>query len=162
PHEDLPDSADGDQLSLTESAVMRVTRLEAGAETPIVEFRGVSKKFGSKVVLDNVDLAVQRGEVLVILGGSGAGKAVSLRELNGLDHPDSGRVLVDGTDISDLDEEQLGSVRRKVGMLFQSGALFDSMSVFENIAFALREHTSLDEQGIARRVGEVLGFVNLG
>src|SRR5262249_54601036 len=78
------------------------------------------------------------------------------------DHPDAGRVLVDGEDITDFAEEELGGVRRKVGMLFQSGALFDSMTVFENVAFALREHTQMEEDAISARVVEVLGFVNLG
>jgi phospholipid/cholesterol/gamma-HCH transport system ATP-binding protein len=142
---------------------MRVVRLDQVADLrPVIEFKGVTKKFGSKLVLDNVDLGVRRGEVLVILGGSGTGKSVSLRQMNGLDHPDSGQVFVDGVDISHFDEDQLGPIRRKVGMLFQGGALFDSMTVFENIAFALREHTSMSERDIVHRVGEVLGFVNLG
>ena len=144
---------------------MRVLRedLERDGLLPVVEFRGVSKAFGSKKVLDRVDLVVRRGEVLVILGGSGTGKSVSLRQMNGLDHPDEGQVLVDGVDISQFTEEQLGPVRRKVGMLFQGGALFDSMTVFENVAFALREHKpDLPEEKVAERVYEVLGFVNLG
>jgi phospholipid/cholesterol/gamma-HCH transport system ATP-binding protein len=128
----------------------------------IIEFRGVTKAFGTNAVLDAVDLSVYPGEVLVILGGSGSGKSVSLRQMNGLDHPDEGRVLVEGEDITDLSEEALGHVRRKVGMLFQGGALFDSMSVFENIAFALREHTEMSDADIEARVVEVLGFVNLG
>jgi phospholipid/cholesterol/gamma-HCH transport system ATP-binding protein len=132
------------------------------AAAPIIEFRGVSKAFGRKVVLDHVDLAVRAGEVLVILGGSGTGKSVSLRQMNGLDHPDEGRVTVNGEDISDLSEDELGGVRKKVGMLFQGGALFDSMTVFENVAFALREHTTMSEAEIEARVVEVLGFVNLG
>jgi phospholipid/cholesterol/gamma-HCH transport system ATP-binding protein len=129
---------------------------------PIIEFKQVSKRFGSKVVLDAVDLTVYRGEVLVILGGSGTGKSVSLRQMNGLDHPDSGRVFVDGDDITDLAEDELGDVRRKVGMLFQMGALFDSMTVYENVSFALHEHTQMAEPDVEARVVEVLGFVNLG
>ncbi len=129
---------------------------------PIIEFRGVSKRFGQKIVLDHVDLTVRQGEVLVILGGSGTGKSVSLRQMNGLDHPDEGRVLVNGEDITDFAEEEMGGVRKKVGMLFQGGALFDSMTVFENVAFALREHTKMSEAEIEARVVEVLGFVNLG
>ncbi len=129
---------------------------------PVVELRGVSKAFGEKVVLDAVDLAVTRGEVLVILGGSGTGKSVTLRHMNGLTHPDSGEVFVDGAEVSSLSEEELGPVRRKVGMLFQMGALFDSMSVFENVAFALWEHTAMTEAEVEARVREVLGFVNLG
>ena len=129
---------------------------------PVVELRAVSKAFGEKVVLDAVDLTVARGEVLVILGGSGSGKSVTLRHMNGLTHPDSGEVLVDGLSVSGLAEEELGPVRRKVGMLFQMGALFDSMTVFENVAFPLWEHTGMTEAEVAARVTEVLGFVNLG
>lgn len=132
------------------------------AAEPIIEFRGVTKAFGPHVVLKQVDLDVRRGEVMVILGGSGTGKSVSLRQMNGLDHPDEGHVLVDGLEITDLSDDELGDVRRKVGMLFQGGALFDSMSVFENVAFALREHTRMTEEEIEARVVEVLGFVNLG
>ena len=128
---------------------------------PVVELRGVSKAFGSKVVLDAVDLSVRRGEVLVILGGSGTGKSVTLRHMNGLTHPDAGEVLVDGVEVSRLPEEDLGPVRRKVGMLFQMGALFDSMTVFENVAFALWEHTAMTDSEVGARVREVLGFVNL-
>jgi len=155
----------GAQLTISETLVMRVLRedLERDGTLPVVEFKGVSKAFGSKKVLDRVDLVVHRGEVLVILGGSGTGKSVSLRQMNGLDHPDEGKVFVDGVDISTFTEEQLGPVRRKVGMLFQGGALFDSMTVFENVAFALREHKpDLSEEKVAERVYEVLGYVNLG
>ncbi|HQP84686.1 MAG TPA: ATP-binding cassette domain-containing protein [Thermoanaerobaculia bacterium] len=129
---------------------------------PVVELRAVSKAFGEKVVLDAVDLAVARGEVLVILGGSGSGKSVTLRHMNGLTQPDAGSVFVEGVEVSRLAEEELGEVRRKVGMLFQMGALFDSMTVFENVAFALFEHTTMTGEEIAARVVEVLGFVDLG
>jgi phospholipid/cholesterol/gamma-HCH transport system ATP-binding protein len=148
--------------TLSETAVMRVLRTGMPAGAPIIEFKGVSKAYGSKHVLDKVDLEVRRGEVLVILGGSGTGKSVSLRHMNGLEQPDAGEVWVDGEEISGLPEESLVAVRKKVGMLFQSGALFDSMTVFENVAFALREHTSWPEDRISGRVAEVLGFVNLG
>ncbi len=134
----------------------------ATAPPPVIELRGVSKSYGGTVVLDAVDLAVRRGEVLVILGGSGTGKSVSLRHMNGLEHPDSGEVVVDGTAISHLSEDELVPVRRKVGMLFQMGALFDSMTVFENVAFALWEHTRMTEDEVAARVREVLGYVDLG
>jgi len=129
---------------------------------PVVELRAVSKAFGEKVVLDAVDLAVARGEVLVILGGSGSGKSVTPRHMNGLTQPDAGSVFVEGVEVSRLAEEELGEVRRKVGMLFQMGALFDSMTVFENVAFALFEHTKMTGEEIAARVTEVLGFVDLG
>ena len=128
---------------------------------PVVELRAVSKAFGEKVVLDAVNLTVARGEVLVILGGSGSGKSVTLRHMNGLTQPDAGEVFVEGVEVSRLAEEELGEVRRKVGMLFQMGALFDSMTVFENVAFALWEHTKMTDAEVAARVEEVLGFVNL-
>ena len=128
---------------------------------PFVEFRDVQKAYGSKVVLRGASLKVYRGEVLVILGGSGSGKSVTLRHMLGLEAPDSGRVIVEDEDITDLPEEELYRVRKKFGMLFQSGALFDSMTVFENVAFPLREHTEMSEEEIARAVREKLELVNL-
>lgn len=126
-----------------------------------VEFRDVNKAYGNKQVLRGADLKVYRGEVLVILGGSGSGKSVTLRHMLGLEAPDSGRVIVEDEDITDHPEEELYRVRKKFGMLFQSGALFDSMNVFENVAFPLREHTEMSEDEIARAVKEKLGLVNL-
>jgi phospholipid/cholesterol/gamma-HCH transport system ATP-binding protein len=126
-----------------------------------VEFRGVEKSYGPKQVLRGVDLKVYRGEVLVILGGSGSGKSVTLRHMLGLEAPDSGRVIVEDEDITDHPEEELYRVRKKFGMLFQSGALFDSMTVFENVAFPLREHADMSEDEIARAVREKLELVNL-
>jgi len=126
-----------------------------------IEYRDVYKTFGDKRVLQGVSLAVERGETVVILGGSGTGKSVLLKHTIGLMKPDAGHILVDGEDITDYDEEQLNPVRKKVGMLFQGGALFDSMSVFENVAYALREHTTLDEEEIARRVREKLALVEM-
>jgi phospholipid/cholesterol/gamma-HCH transport system ATP-binding protein len=128
---------------------------------PFVEFRDVFKSYGPKSVLRGVNLTVYRGEVLVILGGSGSGKSVTLRHMLGLEAPDGGRVLVEDEDITDLPEEELYRVRKKFGMLFQSGALFDSMTVFENVAFPLREHTDMSEEEIARAVRERLELVNL-
>lgn len=128
---------------------------------PFVEFRGLQKSFGSKHVLRGADLKIYRGEVLVILGGSGSGKSVTIRHILGLERPDSGQVLVEGEDITDLPEEELFRIRLKFGMLFQSGALFDSMNVFENVAFPLREHTSLGEDELARIVNEKLELVHL-
>ena len=126
-----------------------------------VEFRDVHKAYGPKEVLRGASLKVYRGEVLVILGGSGTGKSVTLRHILGLEAPDAGRILVEEEDITDLPEEELYRVRKKFGMLFQSGALFDSMNVFENIAFPLREHTDLKEEEITRSVREKLALVNL-
>src|SRR3954453_11334872 len=128
---------------------------------PFVEFRGVHKAYGTKQVLRGADLTVFRGEVLVILGGSGTGKSVTLRHMLGLEAPDAGRIVVEEEDVTDLSEEELYRVRKKFGMLFQSGALFDSMTVFENVAFPLREHTEMSEQEIQRAVREKLELVNL-
>jgi phospholipid/cholesterol/gamma-HCH transport system ATP-binding protein len=126
-----------------------------------VEFVDVHKAYGEKKVLRGANLKVYRGEVLVILGGSGSGKSVTLRHMLGLEAPDSGRVLVEEEDITDLPEEELYRVRKKFGMLFQSGALFDSMTVFENVAFPLREHTQVDEAELRRVVREKLELVSL-
>jgi phospholipid/cholesterol/gamma-HCH transport system ATP-binding protein len=126
-----------------------------------VEFRDVHKAYGEKQVLRGASLKVYRGEVLVILGGSGTGKSVTLRHMLGLEAPDSGRVLVEEEDITDLPEEELYRVRKKFGMLFQSGALFDSMTVFENVAFPLREHTDMNENELVRVVREKLDLVSL-
>src|SRR5438067_10872330 len=128
---------------------------------PFVELQQVYKAYGSKQVLRGADVTVFRGEVLVILGGSGSGKSVTLRHMLGLEAPDDGRVIVEEEDVTDLAEEELYRVRKKFGMLFQSGALFDSMTVFENVAFPLREHTEMSETEIARAVREKLELVNL-
>jgi phospholipid/cholesterol/gamma-HCH transport system ATP-binding protein len=133
----------------------RVTR------EPFVEFQDVFKAYGTKTVLRGATLKVFRGEVLVILGGSGTGKSVTLRHMLGLEAPDAGRVFVEEEDITDLPEEDLYRVRKKFGMLFQSGALFDSMTVFENVAFPLREHTDMSEAEIGRAVREKLELVHL-
>lgn len=127
----------------------------------IVRFEGVVKSFGEKHILRGIDLSIIRGEVLVILGGSGSGKSVTLKHILGLVRPDDGRVFVDGEDITDLAEEDLYPVRKKFGMLFQSGALFDSMNVGENIAFPLREHTEMTDDEIAKLVAEKLELVDL-
>ena len=128
---------------------------------PFVEFQDLYKAYGSKHVLRGASLKVYRGEVLVILGGSGTGKSVTLRHMLGLEAPDAGRVIVEEEDITDMPEEELYRIRKKFGMLFQSGALFDSMTVFENIAFPLREHTEMSDEEIARAVREKLELVNL-
>lgn len=128
---------------------------------PFIEFQDLRKAYGVKNVLRGASLKVYRGEVLVILGGSGTGKSVTLRHMLGLEAPDAGRVIIEDEDVTDLPEEELYRVRKKFGMLFQSGALFDSMTVFENVAFPLREHTEMNEDEIARAVREKLELVNL-
>ena len=128
---------------------------------PFLRFVNVEKAFGPKRVLCGVNLDVVRGETVVVLGGSGSGKSVLLRHAVGLFRPDEGQVFVEGVDISALDEDELLEPRKKVGMLFQSGALFDSMTVRENVSFALVEHTDWDEARVLARVEEVLGLVEL-
>jgi len=126
-----------------------------------IRYVDLFKSFGDKQVLSGVNLTIERGQTVVVLGGSGSGKSVLLRHTIGLHHPDAGEVWVDGQDITDFSEEQLVESRKKVGMLFQAGALFDSMNVEDNVAFALREHTDWSEDKIRNRVVEVLGLVEL-
>jgi len=126
-----------------------------------IRCQGVTKTFRSKAVLRGVDLEVQSGETLVLLGGSGSGKSVLLKHLNGLLRPDAGSVEVEGTRLDTLDEDALVPVRRQVSMLFQQGALFDSLSVGENVAFPLREHRMLPPDEIPARVAEALAMVGL-
>ncbi|MCP4202928.1 MAG: ABC transporter ATP-binding protein [bacterium] len=123
--------------------------------------RNLSKSYGPKPVLDDLSFEVEKGECFVILGRSGCGKSVTLRQLNGLEKPDSGAVFFDGTDIADLSEKDLVPIRQRVAMLFQGGALFDSMSVYENVAFPVREHTRLAEPEIRLRVRDKLSAVRL-
>ncbi|HUO83581.1 MAG TPA: ABC transporter ATP-binding protein [Thermoanaerobaculia bacterium] len=131
------------------------------ADEPVVEFRDLWKSYGSKQILSEANLRIRRGEVLVILGGSGSGKSVSLRHMLGLEHPDEGQVLVEGENITELQEQDLYPIRKKFGMLFQSAALFDSMTVFGNVSFPLREHTAMPEEEMRRVVAETLELVDL-
>jgi len=117
-----------------------------GFSNPYIEFREVSKSFGTNLVLDRVSFDVQAGETVCILGRSGVGKSVALRHIMGFMKPDSGRVIVAGQDITDFTEEQIGRVRQKLTMVFQNGALFDWISVGENVVFPFREaHTMTEE-----------------
>ena len=127
----------------------------------VVEFEGVWKRYAKREVLSGVDLQIFRGEVLCVLGPSGSGKSVTLRHINGLTKPDSGDVRVFGQSIVPLDEEQLTPIRRRLAMLFQGGALFDSMNVERNIAFPLEEHTDKSPAEIADAVAEKLRMVGL-
>jgi len=120
-----------------------------------IEFRGVSKAFDDHLVLDDVSFFVDRGETCVIMGRSGVGKSVTLKHIMGFLKPDEGRVIVAGEDITDWSEEQLAEIRRKVTMVFQSGALFDSLTVAENIAFPLENRPDLAPDQIEARVREL-------
>src|SRR5271165_1164648 len=128
---------------------------------PYIEFRNVSKAFGSNVVLDRVSFDVLPGETVCILGRSGVGKSVSLHHIMGFLKPDSGRVIVAGEDITDYTELQLESIRKKVTMVFQNGALFDSLTVGENVAFPLRETRDLTEEQIYQIVDGLLRMVGV-
>ena len=131
------------------------------AGTPAVRLEHVTKAFGSRKVLDDVSMDVPAKTGFVILGRSGTGKSVTLRHIVALVRPDSGRVFVEGDEISALDGPELARVRRKIGFLFQSSALFDSISVGENVAFPLRRHTKLREAEIRQRAKEKLEAVGL-
>jgi phospholipid/cholesterol/gamma-HCH transport system ATP-binding protein len=127
----------------------------------MISVRALHKHLGSQHILRGIDLDVAPGETCVVLGRSGGGKSVLLKHLIGLMKPTSGQVLVDGEDIATLPERKLGQLRKKIGILFQSGALFDSMNVEENIAFPLREAGLKDRKVIRERVAEALEMVDL-
>lgn len=127
----------------------------------MIEVRDLKKSFGTHRVLDGVSLRIEHGESVVIIGRSGGGKSILLKHLIGLLRPDAGAVLIDGQDISRMRERDLLGVRRKFGMLFQSAALFDSLTVAENVAFVLRREKKLSAPDIADRVAEALEMVDL-
>ena len=128
---------------------------------PLISLRGVSKSFGPKRVLEGLDLEVERGETMVVIGGSGTGKSVLLKHIIGLLRPDAGEVVVDGVPVSRLKGWELKEFRKEFGMLFQGSALFDSLRVLDNVAFGLREHRRLKEAEIRERVREKLALVGL-
>ena len=128
---------------------------------PKIELRGIKKSFGDKVVLDGVDLTVEEGEAVVIIGGSGTGKSVLLKHIIRLLRPDAGQVLIDGVDLATLDFREITEFRRRFGMAFQEGALFDSMTVWGNVAFPLQRSRRFKPEQIRRRVAECLTMVDL-
>ena len=129
---------------------------------PFIHVSGLNKWFGANHVLRGIDMSVEKGESLVILGGSGAGKSVLLRHLVGLDTADEGRVMIDGLDLARLSRKDMYQFRRRVGMSFQESALFDSLNVYDNIAFPLRRQIrGIKEDAITRRVQECLDMVGM-
>jgi phospholipid/cholesterol/gamma-HCH transport system ATP-binding protein len=128
---------------------------------PLVELRDVQKSFGANQVLRGISLDLHRGTTLAVMGGSGSGKTVLLRIVSGLIRPDAGEVFLFGTRIDRLREEGMLPLRRRTGFVFQGAALFDSLSVFENVAFPLREHTSLPLAEITDRVHRFLALVGM-
>jgi len=127
----------------------------------VIRIRGLSKRLGRKQVLDGLDLEIPSGETWVIIGRSGTGKSVLLKHIIGLMKPDAGSIEIDGEDLAAMDESQINEVRKRFGMLFQSSALFDSLSVGENVGLALREHRMMPEDKIRERVTERLDWVGL-
>jgi phospholipid/cholesterol/gamma-HCH transport system ATP-binding protein len=126
-----------------------------------IEFSGIKKAFDEKVVYTGLDLAIEKGETITIIGGSGSGKSVLLKLLVGLMKPDAGSIKIDGTDIVPLTENELFSVRKRIGMLFQGGALFDSISVGRNVGYGLEMHKGMTEKQIAEKVARCLEMVGL-
>ena len=132
-----------------------------GDKQPLIRVRGVKKRFGQKIVHDGIDLDIYQGEVLTLMGGSGSGKSVLLRALIGLEKPDEGEIFVGDTDIVKLDEDELVEIRKRIAYVFQYGALFDSFTVADNLAYPLREHTDMTEKEIAEKVKATLGKLGL-
>src|SRR4051812_23020380 len=133
---------------------------DRGRVTPAIEFKDVTLSFDDRVILDRLSFTVQKGETKVILGGSGGGKSTTIKLILGLLKPDSGRIVVDGEDITEHTEAQMMSVRKKIGMVFQEGALFDSLSVYDNVAYRLHEQ-GVPEEEVEQEVRRMLRFVNL-
>ena len=127
----------------------------------LFEIRGLRKRFDDEQVLDGIDLDIHEGEFLTIIGKSGCGKSVLLKHLIGLFTPDAGTIAFAGRTLTGLSEDDWVEVRKRVGMLFQEGALFDSLTVEDNVAYALREHRAMDEAAVRQRVAESLAAVSL-
>ncbi|MFH1478693.1 MAG: ABC transporter ATP-binding protein [Candidatus Omnitrophota bacterium] len=127
----------------------------------MIEIINLLKSFGDKRVLNNLNLNIQSGEVMVIIGRSGCGKSVLLKHIAGLLKPDLGQIIIDNKDISKMDDKELDHLRLSFGMLFQGAALFDSMTVGENVGFALREHTDMREDDVQKKVSRALELVGL-
>lgn len=128
----------------------------------MIELRGIKKRFGEQVVLDGVDFTVAEGETVALMGPSGTGKSVLLKHINGLIHPDAGQILVDGKNVALLRRDDLAELRMRIGYVFQNGALFDSMNVYENVRLGIVDQKHYSDQAFCRaRVAECLRLVNL-
>ena len=128
----------------------------------LLKIQNFKKKFGTKEVHKDVNFTIRKGECLGLIGGSGSGKSVLLRSLIGLEKPDSGQIMFEGKDITKLSEKELVDVRKRMAYVFQGGALFDSMTVFDNLAYPLREHTLLTEKEISEKIMKQLADFGLG
>ena len=158
PHSDTPGMVGGVSENAAESTFAEVDDRER--IIPAVEFRDVHLSFDDRKILDGLSFTVQKGESKIILGGSGGGKSTTIKLILGLLKPDSGRILVDGEDITDYSEAEMVSIRKKIGMIFQEGALFDSLSVYDNVAYRLHEQ-GVPEDEVEQEVRRMLRFVNL-
>lgn len=127
----------------------------------MIEIKDVHRSFDGHRVLDGINLTINTGETTVIIGRSGCGKSVLLKHIIGLLKPDSGQILINGKDVTKMDDKELSAQRMKFGMLFQGSALFDSLNVFENVAFSMIEHTTIDRGDMEKRVKECLSLVGL-
>ncbi len=127
----------------------------------MIEISNVSLEFGDKVILKDISLSINKGEIAIILGPSGAGKSSILKIILGLWQPDSGKVYVDGTNITGMSEAEILPIRSKMGIVFQANALFDSLNVEDNVSYFLKEHSKLSSDKIKEKVAEILSFVNL-
>ena len=127
----------------------------------MIKFENVVKRFGERTILNGISYELAEGKIMFALGKSGTGKSVMLKNIVGLLRPDEGKIWIDGQEVSRITEEEYFPVRKKCGMVFQHPALFDSLTVFENVAFGLRRHTQLDEKAIASQVKHSLALVNL-
>lgn len=127
----------------------------------MISFKNIVKSFGSRTILNGISFDVEEGEIVFVLGTSGTGKSVLLKNIVGLLRPDSGEIWIDGEEVSKISEDDYLPIRQKCGMVFQHPALFDSLSVFDNVAFGVRRHEQLEESEIIERVRKCLGLVNL-
>ncbi len=153
------------EITITEAEMAPTADIQDAVDEPdrilpAIEFRDVHLSFDDKKILNGVSFTVRRGETKIILGRSGGGKSTTIRLILGLLKPDSGQILVDGEDITHFTEEEMMRVRQKMGMVFQEGALFDSLSVFENVAYRLQEQ-GVDEETCEKEVRRMLRFVDL-
>ncbi len=158
---DRPDDK-GPDLQVSHEAAESTFREVDDSERaiPAIEFRDVTMIFDGRKILNNLSFKVMKGETKIILGGSGCGKSTTIKLVLGLLKPDSGQILVDGEDITNYGEAEMMKVRKKIGMIFQEGALFDSLSVYENVAFKLHEQ-GVPEADVENEVRRMLRFVNL-
>jgi phospholipid/cholesterol/gamma-HCH transport system ATP-binding protein len=158
------ENADAEQEFVEEE--LEPTDLESAVDEPdrivaAIEFRDVHLSFDEKKILDGVSFVVRKGETKIILGRSGGGKSTTIRLILGLLKPDSGQILIDGEDITNKSEVEMMDVRKKIGMVFQEGALFDSLSVYDNVAYRLHEQGNKEEEEVEREVRRMLQFVDL-